>query len=143
MGRSHYLLCQYQLGPSKLPDGPDVPHFLLNRQIRFHDDYVLRPADGHSFGHDLRGAFVGAVEIPHTAQTPGRESGGIRICALEILGGGNSRALLRSAADHVANTAVQFHLWQVRLHQCVQCREHGAVIYRFSDVHEILSFPAL
>ena len=52
------LLCQFQLGPSKLSDSPDVPCFLLKCQIRLHDDYVLRPADGHGLGHDLRGAFV-------------------------------------------------------------------------------------
>ena len=60
------LSCQFQLRPSKLPDSPDVPRFFLERQIRIHDDYVLRPADSHGLGHDLRGAFISTVEVPHT-----------------------------------------------------------------------------
>ena len=137
------LLCQLRLGPAELPDGTDVPGFLLERQLRLHNDHVLCPADGHGRSHGLRGAFIGAVEVPHPAQTSGREPGGVRVSALEILRGGDCRALLRPAADYTANVAVQLHLRQICRHQRVQRREYGAVIYRFSDVHEILSFPAL
>ena len=103
-------LCQLRLGPPELPDGTDVPRFLLERQFRFHDDNVLRPADGHSLGHDFRCAFVGTVKVPHPAQASGREPGGVRVSALEILGSSYSRALLWPAADHTANAAVQLHL---------------------------------
>ena len=142
MSGSRDLSCQLQLGPPELPDGPDVPHFLLERQLRLHDDHILCPTDGHGLVHNLRGAFIGAVEIPHPPQASGRESDCVRVSALEILGGGYSRALLRPAADCAANIAVQLHLRQGRRHQRVQRGEQAAVIGGFSDVHGILSFPA-
>ena len=141
MSGGHDLLCQFQLGPPELLDGLDVPRFLLERQIRLHDDYVLRPADGHSLGHDLRGAFVSAVEVPYPAQASGGEPSGIRVNTLEILCSSYSRALFWPVADHTANAAVQLHLRQVCRYQLVQRREQGTVIGRFPDVHGISSFP--
>ena len=136
------LLCQFQFRPSELPDGLDVPYFFLERQFRLHDDHILRPADGHSIGHDLWGAFVGTVKVPHPAQASGRESSNVRVYAVQIFRRGYSRAFLRPAADHTANLAVQFHWRQVRRHQLVQRREHNTVVGRFSDIHGILSFLA-
>ena len=142
MSEGRDLLCQLQLGPPELPDGTDVPHFFLERQIRLYDDYVLRPADGHSLGHDFRGAFICTVEIPHPPQASGREPSHIRIGTLEIFCGGYSRAFFRPVADHAANAAVQLHLRQICRHQYIQCRKHDTVIGRFSDIHGIFSFPA-
>ena len=116
MGGGRDLLRQLQFGPSKLPDSTDVPGFLLKRQFRFQNDDVLRPANGHGFRHHLRVAFIGAVEIPHPPQAPGREPNGVGVCALQIFRSGYGRALLRPAADQTANAAVQLHLRQVRRH---------------------------
>ena len=110
------LLRQLQFGPSKLPDSTDVPGFLLERQFRFQDNHVLRPANGHRLGHDLRNTLIGAVEIPHPPQAPGREPNGVGVCALQIFRSGYGRALLRPAADQTANAAVQLHLRQVCRH---------------------------
>ena len=142
MSGGRNLLCQLQLGPPKLPDGTDVPRFLLERQFRLHNDHILCPADSHSLNHDLRGAFIGTVEVPHPPQIPGREPGHVRISILVILGGGYSCAFLRPVADRAANAEVQLHLRRIFRHQFVQSHEHGAVIGRFSDVHGIFSFPA-
>lgn len=70
---------QLQLGPPELLNGLDVPSFFLERQFRFQDDHILCPANGHSRGHNLRSTFIGAVEIPHPPQIPGRESSDVRV----------------------------------------------------------------
>jgi len=114
----------------------------LERQIRLQNDYILRPADGHNLGQQLRCIPVGTIKFPHPAQVPGRETGCIRVHSAQILRRGDSRAFFRPAADLLANLTVQFHLRQVCRHQCIQRYEHGAVIYGFSDVHPISSFPA-
>ena len=129
------LLRQFQLGPSKALDSPDVPRLLLDCQFSFQNDDVLRPADGHGLRHHLWVALVSAVEVPHPPQAPGREPNGVGVCALQIFRSGHGRALLRPAADQTANAAVQLHLRQVCRHQLVQRREQGAVIGGLSDVH--------
>ena len=60
-------LCQLRLGPPELPDGANVPRLLLERQIRLHDDHVLRPADGHGRGYALRGRFRKRGRSPASA----------------------------------------------------------------------------
>lgn len=47
------LLHQLQLGPSELPDSPDVPQFVLKREFGLQNDCVMCPADGHSLRHYL------------------------------------------------------------------------------------------
>lgn len=71
MGSVGDLRHQFQLGPSKPPDGPDVPRFLLDCQLRFQDNCVLRPTDGHSLRQYLWVIFVGMAKVPHPAQVPG------------------------------------------------------------------------
>ena len=129
---------QFQLGPSKLPDRPDVPCFLLNRQLRLQDDHILSPANGHGLRHHLRGIPIGAVEVPHPPQVPGRKPRRVRICGAQILGGGYSRALFRSATDQMTDLTVQLHLRQSLYHQPIQSGVEGAVIGGFSDIHGVL-----
>jgi hypothetical protein len=132
---------QFHLRPAELPSRFDVPCPLLGSQLRLQNDYVLCPADGHGLSQHLWCALIGAVELPHPAQVPGG-AGGIRVRSTQILGCGDSGALLWLASDQPANLTVQFHLRQVRHHQGVQHREHGAVVNGFSDVHSGFSFPA-
>jgi len=132
------LPLQLHLRPSKPPYCLDIPHPLLDSQLRLQDDSILCPADGHGLGQHLRGAFVGAVEFPHPAQVPGGEAGGVRICGAQIFCCGHRRALLRPAADQPAYLTVQLHLRQSCRDQLVQHSEHGAVVCGFPDVHWIL-----
>ena len=135
-------LLELQLRPAELPSRFDVPCLFLGSQLRLQNDYVLRPADGHGLSQHLWCALIGAVELPHPAQVPGGEAGGVRVCGAQIFRSGDSGTLLWSATDQPANLTVQFHLRQVRRHQGVQHREHGAVVNRFSDIHLGFSFPA-
>ena len=135
-------LLEFQLRPAELPSRFDVPCPLLGGQLRLQDDHILSPADGHGLSQHLRYALIGMVELPHPAQVPGGEAGGVRVSSAQILRSGDSGAFLRPSADQPANPAIQFHLWQVCRHQGVQRREHGAVVNRFSDVHSGFSFPA-
>lgn len=135
--------CKFQLGPPEPLNGPNIPRFLLERQFRFQDDYVLRPANGHSLRHDLWGACIGTVEVSHSPQAPRREPSGVRVFALQVLCCGHSRAFFRPAADQAACFTVQLHLRQVCHHQGIQRREQGAVIGWFPDIHGFSSFLAL
>ena len=133
---------QFQFRPAELPSRFDVPRPLLGSQLRFQNDHVLCPADGHGISQHLRCALVGAVELPHPAQVPRGEAGGVRVRPAQILRSGNSGAFLWPAADQPANLTVQLHLRQICRHQGIQRLEHGAVVYRLSDVHPGSSFPA-
>ena len=135
-------LLEFQLRPAELPSRFDVPCPLLGGQLRLQDDHILSPADGHGLSQHLWYTLIGAIELPHPAQVPGGEAGGVRVCAAQILRRGNSGAFLWPVADQPANLTVQFHLGQVCRHQRIQRREHGAVVNRFSDVHSGFSFPA-
>ena len=135
-------LLELQLRPAELPSRFDIPCPLLGSQFRLQDDHILCPADGHGLSQHFRCALIGTIELPHPAQVPGGEAGGVRVCAAQILRSGDSGALLWSATDQPANLTAQFHLRQVRRHQRIQRREHGAVVNRFSDVHSGFSFPA-
>ena len=135
-------LLELQLRPAELPSRFDVPCPLLGGQLRLQDDHILSPADGHGLTQHFRCALIGAVELPHPAQVPGGEAGGVRVRSVQIFSSGDSGAFLRPAADQPANLTVQFHLGQVCRHQRIQRREHGAVVNRFSDVHSGFSFPA-
>ena len=128
-------LLEFQLRPAELPSRFDIPCPLLGSQFRLQDDHILSPADGHGLSQHFRCALIGTIELPHPAQVPGGEAGGVRVCAAQILRRGNSGAFLWPAADQPANLTVQFHLGQVCRHQRIQRREHGAVVNRFSDVH--------
>ena len=131
---------QFQLRPAEQPSRFDVPRPLLGGQLRFQNDRVLCPADGHGLSQHLRCALIGAVELPHPAQIPWGEAGGVRIRGAQILRSGDSGAFLWPAADQSANLTVQFHLRQIRRHQRIQRRKHGAVVYRFSGVHPASPF---
>ena len=142
MSMIHDSLLEFQLRPAELPSRFDIPCPLLGSQFRLQDDHILSPADGHGLSQHFRYALIGTIELPHPAQVSGGEAGGVRVCAAQILRSGNSGAFLQPAADQPANLTVQFYLRQVRRHQRIQCREHGAVVNRFSDVHSGISFPA-
>ena len=131
---------QFQLRPAELPSRFDVPCPLLGSQLRLQNDHVLCPADSHGLGQHLRCALVGAVELPHPAQIPRGEAGDVRIRTAHILRRSNSGAFRPPAADQPANLTVQFHLRQICRHQGVQRPEHGAVVYRLSDVHSASPF---
>ena len=133
---------QFQLRPAELPSRFDVPCPLLGSQLRLQNNHVLRPADGHGLSQHLWCALIGAVKLPHSAQISGGEAGCGRVRTAQILRRSDSGAFLRPAADQPANLTVQFHLRQVRRHQGIQRREHGAVVNRFSDIHSDFSFPA-
>ena len=142
MSMIHDSLLEFQLRPAELPSRFDVPCPLLGGQLRFQDDHILSPADGHGLSQHFRCALIGTIELPHPAQVPGGEARGVRVCAAQILRRGNSGAFLWPVADQPANLTAQFHLRQVRRHQRIQRRKHGAVVNRLSDVHSDFSFPA-
>lgn len=138
MGGGRDFLCQRQLSPPEPAYRPDVPRFLLERQLRFQDDHILRPADGHGLSQHVRGFGISAVKIPHSPQVPGGETRDIRIGAVQVLRSRHRRAFLRPAADQAANFTIQLHLGQICRHQRVQRREQGAVVCGFPDVHGFL-----
>ena len=138
MGMFLNLSGQFQLGPLKLTNSPDVPCSFLERQRRLQDDHVLGPADGHGLCHHFRGILVSTVKVPHPAQVSGGEAGDIRIGNAQIFSGSHRRALLRPATDQTANLTVQLHLRQTRRHQRVQRGVQGAVISGFFDIHGLL-----
>ena len=133
---------KFQLRPAKLLCRTDVPCPLPESQLRLQNDYILRPANGHSFGHHLEVALIGTVKFPHPTQVPGRETRNVRICTAQILRCGNGGTFFRPAVDQPPHLAVQLHLRQVFLHQCIQFSEHEAVVHRLFDVHQVSSFPA-
>ena len=106
MGSGHDFFCQRRLAPSELACCLDVPRFLLDRQLRFQDNHVLGPADGHGFGQHLRGLGIGPVKIPHPPQVPGGEAGNVRVGAVQVLCRRHRRTFLRPAADQSANLAI-------------------------------------
>ena len=110
-------LLELQLRPAELPSRFDVPCPLLGGQLRFQDDHILSPADGHGLRHDLRRVAIRSAEIPHTAEVPGGEASGVGIRHREIFSGGDSRAFFRPGADELADLAIQFHLCQEHFHQ--------------------------
>ncbi len=138
MGGGCDAVCQLQFRPSKLVRRLDVPRPLPECQLRFQDDHVSRPADGHGLGQHVRGLGIGAVKIPHPPQVPGGEAGAVRIGAVQVFRGSHRRALFRPAADQPTNFTVQFHLGQICRQQRVQRREQGAVVGGFPDVHGLL-----
>lgn len=133
-------LLEFQFRPAELPSRFDVPCPLLGSQLHLQNDHVLCPADSHGISQYLRRVLIGAVKLPHPAQVPRGEAGGVRIRGAQILRSGDSGAFLWPAADQPANLTVQFHLRQVRRHQGVQRRKHGAVVDRLSDVHSASPF---
>ena len=116
----------------------DVPQLVLERQLRFQDDHVLRPADRHGLVQHLRGRGVDTVKVPHPPQISGREAGTVGIGVVQEFRSRHRRALLRPTAYQAANLAVQLHLGQLRRHQRIQRREQGAVVGGFPDVHRLL-----
>ena len=133
---------QFQFRPAELPSRFDVPCPFLESQLRLQNDHILCPADGHGLSQHFRCALIGVVKLAHPAQVPRGEAGDVRVRTAQILRRSDSGAFLRPAADQPANLAVQFHLRQICRHQGIQRREHGAVVYRFFDVHPSSSFPA-
>lgn len=138
MGMFLNLSGQFQLGPLKLTNSPDVPCSFLERQLCLQDDHILCPADGHGLCHYFLGIFIGEVKLPHPPQVPRGEAGDIRIGNAQIFSGSHRRAFLRPAADQTADLTVQLHLRQIRRHQRVQRGVQGAVISRFFDIHGLL-----
>ena len=99
-------LLEIQLRPAELPSRFDVPCLFLESQLRLQNDYVLRPADGHGLSQHLWCALIGAVKLPHPAQVPGGEAGGVRVCGAQIFRSGDSGTLLWSVTDQPANLTV-------------------------------------
>ena len=135
------FMLQLQLRPSEPMNGPDIPCPLLEGQFRLQNNRVLRPANRHSLSQRFRRTLIRPIKLPHPAKVPGGEAGDVRVRTTQILRRSDSGAFLWPAVDQSANLAVKFYLWQVCRHQGVQRRKHGAVVYRFFDVHPS-SFPA-
>ena len=110
MSISGYFPLQFQLRPSELMCGLDIPCPLLEGQLRFQNNCVLRPANRHSLSHHLWSFFICPVKLPHPAKVPGGEAGDARVSAGQILCGGDSGSFLRPGADQPANLTVQIHL---------------------------------
>lgn len=138
MGLRMNLLHQGRFCPAKLTYCPDIPNSLFETLTTLQDGHILCPADGHGRFHDLRGVLIGPIKLAHPAEVSGREALSVRILFAEILSSGDSRALFRSGADKLTEFAVQLHLQQSRFHQRIQSCKHGAVIYRFSNIHRLL-----
>ena len=142
MSMIHDSLLEFQLRPAELPSRFDIPCPLLSGQLRLQNDYVLCPTDGHSLTQHFRCALIGAAELPHPAQVPGGEAGGVRVSSAQILRSSDSGAFLRPAADQPANLAVQLQLRQSLRQQYFQFCEQGAIINGLPDIHGFSSFPA-
>ena len=82
--------------------------------------------------------FVGAVEVPHSAKTPGRETFRIRVVLVQVLRCHHCGTLFRSPAHDFANFAVQLYLGQLPGHQLIKSFVHFGVIDVLSDVHGTL-----
>ena len=104
---------QLQFRPSKLAGSPDVPCPLLEGQLRFQNDHVLRPTDDHGFSQHLRYVLICPVKLPHPAEVPGGKAGDTRVCSSQVLSGGHSRAFFRLSADEFTDFPVKFHLRQI------------------------------
>ena len=126
--------------PSKTQCGADVPRPFLVTAASLQNRHILRPAEVHRQAHDFGGFLIGRVKCPHTAHIAGRKAVGCGIGRLQVFRCRDSRAFLRSAADHSANLAVQFHLRELCRHKRVQCGEHGDVICGFANVHGLSPF---
>ena len=122
----------------KAADSVNVPDTLLGCFAVLQNDDILCPADGCGFHHSFRHIFIRPVKLPHPAQIPWGETRNIRIGFAQVFGGGDSGAFLRPGVDELADFPVRFHLRQVCQHQSIQRCKHGAVIYRFPDVHGLL-----
>ncbi len=125
----------------KMADSGDIPSTFLDSCAVFQNDNILCPADSLGLGQQFRRILVCAVELPHPAEVPRGEAGDTRISSTQILSGRDGCAFLQSGADKFANFKVQFHLRQLFHHEYVQIGVHGAIVYRFSDIHEFSSFP--
>ena len=84
--------------------------------------------------------FVGAVEIPHPTQVPGRESLNLRMIGSDVLGCHNRSTLFAAAAYDLSNLTVQLHLRQFLSHYFIDDSVHLAVIDVLSYVHDSHSF---
>ena len=126
-----------------MADSGDIPGTLLSGYAVFQNDNILRPSNGHGLGQHFRRVFIGTVKLPHPAEIPGGEAGGVRICGAQIFRCGNGGSFLWPVADQTANFTVQFHLRQIRRHQRVQRRKHSAVVDWFSDVHVFSSLQQI
>ncbi len=133
---------QFPLGPAKPTNGLKIPQIFLSRKSGLQYNHILCPTDLHRRCHRIRFVLVSKIKRPHPAQVPGREPGGIRICALQILRGMDGNTFLRPAADQPANLAVQFQLRQSLRQQYFQFCEQGAIINGLPDIHGFSSFPA-
>jgi len=80
------------------------------------------------------------VEVPHPAQVAGRKALGCGIGGLQVFRCRDSRAFLRSAADHSTNFAVQLHLRELCRNSGIQCGKHGGVICWLADIHGLSPF---
>jgi len=110
---------QLQLRPSESTSGLDIPRLFRQCQSRLQNNRVLRPANGHGLNQHFRRTLIRPVKLPHPAQVPGGEAGGVRVSLREVFGGSDSGAFLRSGADELANLAIQFHLRRFSRHQSI------------------------
>ena len=108
---------EFGLGPTKATDGGNVPGAFIGCFTVLQNDDILRPANCHGRSQGLRRMFICPVKLPHPAQIPGGEAGGIRVHTAQIFSGGDSRAFFRPGADELADLAIQFHLCQEHFHQ--------------------------
>lgn len=114
------VLHQFCFCPPQLCGGFHVPAPFFHREIGFHDDHILRPADSHCQIQKCGEFTVHTAEIPHPAQIARGETGQIGICVLQIFRRCDSGALFCSGADQLADLAVQFHLRKRGGNQTIQ-----------------------
>jgi len=90
--------------------------------------------------HDFRGFLIGGIKRAHPAQVAGRKALGRRISGLQVFRRRDSRAFLRSVADHSANLAVQLYLRELCRNSSIQRGKHGGVICWLANVHWLSPF---
>ena len=110
---SHFCVCSRFYPAQQLCFGPtipfhslDVPCLILQRQIRFQNNHILRPADLHGLLQNLRSDFIGTVKLPHSPQVPGGETRRFGIMVRQIACRRNSGAFFFSGANQPPNFTV-------------------------------------
>ena len=134
---------EFHLGPAKLLCCPEIPLTKLHTQIRFHNDYILRPADLQREGQQSRMVFIGAVKIPHPADISGRETMDIRVALGQVFRRRDSGTLFRTQADSLANGAVQCHLLYLSCHRLVKSHVAGLLFFFLGGYPAVGGHPEL
>jgi hypothetical protein len=100
------LPLQFRFGPAKLRRSVQIPASFLQRELCFHNNHVLRPADVHRLIHELGAVPVHPIEVPHPAQVAWGETSGIRITSGQVFRNSHSGSFFSPLADQPTNLAV-------------------------------------